>query len=421
MRVPAKARATLAMLFALFARDVVAADYPAVLPPESDVRKALSESPRLKAAREMLTQADARRRQIEVGPHEWNVGVLAQKRKDPVGANSFEQSYELSRGLRWPGKAGIDRAIGQQVAATGESAYSDAWHEAARSLLSGWFEWLRAVQRATLADAEVSALERQLAIVQSRLRSGDAARLEQSLAQNELDRGVAAQAAARLQSEQLAIDLKRSFPDLVLSSPMDLGVPHLPDGSDEDWLQRILGDNHEIELADGQYEQARLVAQRAARDRLADPNVSLRFSPNLDGNDRVIGVAVSLPIGGARRTAESAIARSEANIAAERAREVRLKVQGDGQQAVLAMRSTHAQWTRLADVAERTAASAEQVSRGYALGEFTTTELLTARRQANEAALAATSGRLAALESVARLQLDTHAIWALEPASARVE
>jgi outer membrane protein TolC len=128
----------------------------------------------------------------------------------------------------------------------------------------------------------------------------------------------------------------------------------------------------------------------------------------------VIGLAVTLPIGGARRSAETAIARGEANIAAQRVRDVRLKVESDAQQAVLAMRSAHAQWQRLAAAAERTSTNAELVRRGYALGEFTTTELLTAQRQALDASLAAATAQLTAIESAARVQLDAHEIWSLE-------
>lgn len=411
-----RARSLLAMLMVVAARVAAAADYPAMLPTEADVRKALSESPQLSVARERLTMADAQRRQIKVGPHEWMIGMYGQKRTDAAGATFSEQSYELSRGLRWLGKAGVDRALGEQVATVGEHAYSDAWHEAARTLLSGWFEWLRATRAAKLADSQIRILEQQVSTVQSRVRSGDAAALEQSLAQTELDRGVSAQSTAHLRSQELALLLKRTFPDLVLTEPTELGTPQVPPGTDEYWMQQIVGDNHEIQLAEGQYEQARLMAQRSSLDRVADPNVTLRFSNNLDGNDRVIGVGVTLPLGGARRTAESALARGEANIAAQRVREVRLKVESDAQQAILSMRSAHAQWQRLAAAAERTAANAERVQRGYALGEFTTTELLAARRQAIEASLAATTAQLNAVESSARVLLDAHEIWSLESA-----
>jgi outer membrane protein TolC len=128
----------------------------------------------------------------------------------------------------------------------------------------------------------------------------------------------------------------------------------------------------------------------------------------------VVGVNVTVPLGGARRRAEYSIARSQANVAGQRAREVRLKVEADARRAVLAARSAHAQWTRLRDVAASSEANAAAVARGYSVGEFTVTELISARRQSLAAAQAATTAQLDAIEAVSRLRLDTHEIWALE-------
>jgi cobalt-zinc-cadmium efflux system outer membrane protein len=257
-------------------------------------------------------------------------------------------------------------------------------------------------------------LEQQLRIVQSRVRTGDAARLEQSLAEAELDRGAAAQIAARQRAQELALQLKRSYPDVELMEPVEVDAPSLPAGTDAEWMQRILGHNHELELADEQYEQARLIAQRAARDRMPDPNLALRFSNNLDGNDRVVGVLVSMPIGGARRSAEQAIARGAANVAAQHARDVRLKVEADAQTAILGVHAAHAQWQRAASIAEKMAASAEAMGRGYVQGELTIHQLLQSRRQSMEAALAATTAQLDALERATRLRLDAHEIWSVD-------
>ena len=52
------------------------------------------------------------------------------------------------------------------------------------------------------------------------------------------------------------------------------------------------------------------------------------------------------------------------------------------------------------------------------LGEFTTTELLTARRQALDASLAAAIAQLTAVESGARVLLDAHEIWSMAMADA---
>ncbi len=391
-----------------------AAQYLDALPPRDVVLKVLEESPAVKAAREQMGIASARQRRLAAGEYEWAIGATGQRRTDAMGATFSEQAYELSRGLRWFGKAGIDRRLGAQTAAVGEYAFGDAWHEAARTLLAGWFEWLRAGQEAKLLGAQMALLEDQLRKVQSRVRAGDAPRVEQALAQTEIDRASAAQMAAELRVREIALQLKRTFPDLVLAAPAELDAPDMPSGSDEEWAQRILADNHEIELAEGQYEQAKLAARRASRDRIPDPTVGLRYSNNLDGNDRLVSVIVTLPLGGSRRSAQQAVALGEANVAGQHAREIRLKVESDAQRAILAMRSTQAQWQRLRDVAAQSETNAATVARGYSLGEFTITELLTARRQALDAALIATTAQLDALEAASRLQLDAHEIWSAE-------
>jgi outer membrane protein, heavy metal efflux system len=388
--------------------------YPDSLPPELNARAALEDSPQVRAAREQIGIAEARRGQLDAGPYEWTVGATGQQRKDAIGATYSEQSYELSRTLRWFGKAGLDRELGERTVVAGEHAFADAWHEAARAMLTGWFAWLQALESERLLASNVELLGRQLGAVQARVRTGDAPRLEESLAQAELDRVLAARIEAGLQVEESALALRHAFPELTLTPPGAPGAPELPTGPDDAWTARILGHNHEIELAEAVHDQARIAAQRADRDRIADPAVALRFSNNFDGNDRVVGVAVSLPIGGARRGAAYSQALGEANVAGQRAREVRLKVEAEAARAVSAMRADYAKWQRLRDVAERSAANAEAIARGYGLGEFTISEMLTARRSALDSTVAETTARLGASASIARLRLDAHEIWALE-------
>jgi outer membrane protein TolC len=403
------------VLLLLSAPYAIAGAYPDALPSEATARAALESSPQIEAAREERAISSARKRQLEVGQYEWGVGVTGQQRTDANGATYSEQSYELSRGVRLFGKAGVDRSLGAQIESVGEFAFADAWHEAGRTLLSEWFDWLRARRQAQLLGEQMTLLTEQVERTQARVKAGDAPRLEIALAQTELDRAASARAGADLRAQELALRLKQHFPTLEPRDPPSVGVPDLPAGTDEEWVRRILLDNHEIELAEGELDTSRLAAERAALDRFPDPTIALRFSNNFDGNDRVIGVNVTVPLGGARRHAEYSIARSHANVAAQRTREVRLKVEADARLTTLTVRSAYAQWSRLRDVAASSETNASAVVRGYSLGEFTITESITARRQALEAAQVAATAQLDALEAVARLRLDSHEMWALEP------
>ena len=391
------------------------ARYPSMLPPESMVHDILEDSPQIMAARQYSAIAVAQQQRLNAGPHEWTLLAKEQRRKDEFGVTYSEQQYGLVRGVRLFGKASLDRELGRQVLATDESAFADAWHEAGRGLLSGIFDWLREQQRARLLTTQIELLREQLRTVQRRVDAGDAPRIEARLAQTELDRGIAAQLQAALSAETIATRLRQVYPRLDLRAPTEIDEPEalVGDADADAWMQRIVGHNHEIELAESLRAEAGLKAERSARDRFPDPTVGVEFSNNLDANQRVIGLTVSLPIGGAVRRADYAAARATANIAEQHAREARLRVESDARRVVMTARSTHEQWQRLRDVAAQTQGNADTMARGYELGEFTIAETLGARRLALEAAVEATIARLNAVEADARLQLDAHRLWAM--------
>lgn len=94
--------------------ELAAARYLQVLPPETQVRRALQSSPQIAASRDQLDVAAARRRQLRAGNYEWTLGATGQRRTDPQGVPYNEQTYEISRGLRLWGKGQLDRAAETQ-------------------------------------------------------------------------------------------------------------------------------------------------------------------------------------------------------------------------------------------------------------------------------------------------------------------
>ncbi len=391
-----------------------AAPYPSLLPPDAVVRTALSQAPMITAAQQQVNQGLARERKLRAGTYEWEVAATTQERKDQTGAKFAEQQYELTRRWRLPGKGGLDRRIGALAAAVGEFAYADAWHEAGRGLLAGWFDWLRESRSTALLQEQAALAAKQLEAITRRVAAGDAPRLDRQLAEAELGRVVALQLEAARRAESARIALLQDFPLLSLQAPSRLDEPVTLDGSDEQWIQQVVNENHEIELAQGRADEAQLAAVRAGRDRIADPTVGLHFSNNIDQNRNVIGLRIAIPIGLAARGAEAAMARSTAAVAAAEAIQARHSVEGAAQRDVLNARSSYRQWERLADVARQSQAAAESVARAYAAGELGVSELLAARRQSLDAQLLATVSLLTAHESQARLQLDAHQLWALD-------
>jgi outer membrane protein TolC len=389
-------------------------DYPAWLPPDAMVRQALEQAPLLVAAAEDVHMGRAIQRRRAVGNYEWEVSLQSQRRKDAMGLAYTEQEYGLLRRMRLPGKGVLDRAIGAQSAANGAYSYADAWHEASRVLLSGWFGWLRAERAAQLQREQLELLRQQQQIVAKRVTAGDAPRIEQLLAATEVERAAAGEIATSAAAMTQRLNLLMEFPALELRAPDAQAEPVALGEDDETWIARVTDSNHEIELADGQAEVARLEARRAGRDRVADPTFGVLYSNNLDGNRNVVGMSVAMPLGGALRKAELSLARSRATVAAAEAQRTRLNVTNDARLDVLNRRTHYLSWQRLTAVANQSRQNADTVARGYALGEFAIAELLNARRLAIESALAAETARLDALESDARLQLDAHRVWALD-------
>jgi outer membrane protein TolC len=390
------------------------AGYPAELPGELAVHEAMQSAPVLAAAREFVAAGLATQRLRRSGPYGFDLAVTSERRRDLAGLPYNEQQYELLRSFRLPGKGVLDRAIGAQAAAAGGFAYEDAWHESARVLLAGWCEWLRARASAELLGEQVELLRDQARAVARRVAAGDAPRIEQQLAESEVERQLAVQSAAQQRAGIARERLHAMYPQLAFPDALVGSEPPELVGTDDEWVRRVVGENHEIELADAHAEQSRLLARRASRNRIGDPTLGLRYSSTFDGSRDVVALTVTMPLGSGARSADYALARSEASRLGAEARLARFKVEGDARQDLLNARASRAQWQRLAGVARQDEANAATVARGYQLGEFGLAELLSARRSALASAESAESARLDAIEAWARLNVDAHNFWTAE-------
>jgi outer membrane protein, heavy metal efflux system len=383
------------------------------LPAPDEVIKALRESPRLQVKIESIEQGVQRERRRRAGPHEWQIAAMQQQRTEASGQRFDEQEYGLQRAMRWPWKASIDRRLGSQERLVGELTYSDAWHEAGRDLLDMWFEWFGAEEVVKIADSQVLSLRQQQRSVERRVEAGDAAAVELQLADAETRRMQSARNEAAVAAMRAREALVREFPLLSLATPVTLDQPIALPGTDARWMETITSDNHELELALSEAKAARLQAERSSADRLADPILAMRYSDNLDGNRRLLGLTVTLPIGGTMRSADSALARSEARKAEANVRLVTDRVHSDARTAIASARLSLANWQDLTEAAARMRRAADAAARGYELGEMDLSVTLTARRQALDAQLQLMMSHLTALHDHARVLLDSHQLWAL--------
>jgi hypothetical protein len=185
----------------------------------------------------------------------------------------------------------------------------------------------------------------------------------------------------------------------------------------ERWRERILVANHELAVARSTAQRRRLEAGRLDAERLPDPTLGLAVGSERNGQERIIGLQLTIPLPGAARAASVRSGLAEAEAAAAREALVQARVEADAHRTIDAALSSYTQWQRLADVALRMEENARLLEKAWRLGEGQFAELQAARRFAIEARLAATRVQLDAGEARYRLLLDAHELWDMDAGS----
>ena len=387
--------------------------YPSWLPPAPQVNKTLENLPQLRASRANLTAEKANAERLRVGPYEWVVRATGQQRRESIGNNYFEKEIAIERAVRYASKADKDVAIGKNSIEVADAALADSWHEAARSLMALWFSWLREERQSRRLQEYAQILNRELSIAVKRVNAGDAPRMEIMLAETELAKAQAAQLQAYRRTELLAAELEKRFPGIGLNASTSLAEPPQVLGSVTEWREKILTDNHELELAERTAQNEKLIADRILLEKTPDPTIGVRMMQERGGSEKILGLTLSMPIPGEYRRRQAEVALARADVAQERAQETRAKVEAMASQVSLTALSAKAFWQTRANISTQTETNAQLSSRAYALGEASLAETLLARRNAIEALNLAEQAQLDALEAYSRLLLDTHAIWSL--------
>lgn len=385
---------------------------PPELPPSAVVRTLLESAPVVGAARHELDASAAQARQLRAGPHEWTVrGDLQQRTVRPENDRRYgEYAAALERGIRIGGKADIDDRLGAAGQEVSRWALGDAQHETARAVLAVWFDWLRAEDEVA-ARTRQHALAAELArIAEIRLRQGDAARLDLNLAQ-----GAVAQAAAQLASAEAkrtevgaALDIR--FPGLRPRAAVTLSEPGDPSAARFD-VDAMVAGNHELAKARALSRQAMLTAQRADANRMPDPVLGVRYASDKGGDERVLGLTVAIPIGGAARAAASDSSLAMARAAAAQEAAIEARVRTEAARELAAVRSGYQTWQRLQAAATAQQTATDMQEKAWKLGESSIADLLQARRTADELHLAERLARIDALAAFHRWRLDTHELW----------
>ncbi len=384
------------------------------LPQEQTVRAALHQLPQLRIGALNNELAGAEQAKLIAGPGEWTVRGGISQRSVLDGERYREQELMLERSIRWFGKAGQDRAVGEKGLALALAQRADAWHEAGRTLMQDWYGALKA--QATLDRLrDQHALIKQLrSIAERRVKAGDAAELELLQADTELKRADSLIEQADQQLRHALALLSATYPGIPAPQLARLPDPRPMQLERPDQLARIVDDNHELELAQVEAQWYELKAKRSASERMPDPTIALRAGRERAGQERTIGITLSMALPGGARSAEASAASVRARVANEKVAQVKSRVMLEAQRAVAEQEYSYRVWTSLSAVEQQSMRQAHLMELGYRANECTLADALVSRRQALEASLAAQMAHISAVAASARVQLDAHALWSID-------
>lgn len=386
------------------------------LPAPAMVEKVLTQYPPVLAAKSGIRLEEANRQALAAGPHETLLRFGGQQRDvRPAPSQQFKEwEVSVERAFRLPGKSSLDSQIGEQGLAKARLAYGDALHEAGRTLLKGWFAWLRERQQARQWQDQVEGLREQLQVVGKRVRAGDAPRLEQMSAEAALAQAEAALAQANFREQSASSELLRRFPGLQLPQEADMTEPQPIEHDAAYWQQQILEHNHELAAARADTRRWQLAVSRSEAEQIPDPALGLHYASERSGEERVVGLSVSVPLGGKARAAATEGARAQAEMASHREAAVLAKLQAEADSLFAGARAARISALSAREAALRINASSELAAKAYALGEHGLSEVLLARRQALETNLSAVLAQIDASETRYRLLLDSHRLWPID-------
>lgn len=385
---------------------------PSDLPPAELARAAIEQEPSVVKARYALEAAGHAGRRIAASPYEWSVGVDGQRRRYDTGGNSNEWTARIERPIRIGGKAELDQGLGDATERIARVELAQARHEAARALADLWIDWLATIQARELAKEQLGFAESSASAVAGRRKAGDASLLDLNAAQADAAEARRQFDAVQAQEAKAILRLRARFPSLVME-PRSLSEPVELEMDEVQWRERVLAESDTLRIMQESLKRAELTADRARADRIPDPTVGIYTASEARRSERIVGVSVSIPLGGTyrRETMQEALKQVDVTRAElERQRkEVDLAIAETINDARTALR----RWRLAEQSAQMARENARLGQRGYALGEGDLQSLLLLRRQSVDAVGASLSSRIEALKARNRLLVDAHLIWGL--------
>ncbi|MBC7521684.1 MAG: TolC family protein [Sandarakinorhabdus sp.] len=377
------------------------------------VDTALDDAPIVTEAEARLRAAQAQARALGIGAHEFTItGTYIRRSVDREGGyNEFDTT--LSRGVRLPGKAALDRKAGALGVEVAENLLEDARHQAALELATLWYDWLLAEADARLDAAAAASFDASLAGVTRQVSLRDAAPLDADQARAARENARAMAAAATGRAVAARAHLAALFPSLPLpGGAPEITAPAMPAEGLAAWRDLVLARSHEIRAAELEAARLATLADRARLDRFADPSVGVRAFSERSGAEKGLGVVASMPLGGSYRRAVGDQAIAERGAAEARLAATRREIAATANMDLATANAGVAAWQATSASAASSRSALARIRKGRLLGATDLASLLSAERQSLEADRAELAARAAAVRAILKLRIDAHLIWA---------
>ncbi|MBN9459736.1 MAG: TolC family protein [Burkholderiales bacterium] len=385
---------------------------PSDLPPAELARAAIEQEPSVVKARHALEAAGHAGRRIAASPYEWSVGIDGQRRRYDTGGNSNEWAARIERPIRIGGKAELDQGLGDATERIGRAELAEARLEAARALADLWIDWLAAIQARELAKEQLGFAESSASAVAGRRRAGDASLLDLNAAQADAAEARRQFDAAQAQEAKAILRLRSRFPSLMME-PRSLSEPAELELDEVQWRERVLAESDTLRIMQESLKRAELTADRARADRIPDPTVGIYTASEARRSERIVGVSVSIPLGGTYRKETMQEALKQVDVTRAELERQRKEIDLATAETINDARTALRRWRLAEQSAQMARENARLGQRGYSLGEGDLQSLLLLRRQSVDAAGASLSSRIEALKARNRLLVDAHLIWGL--------
>jgi outer membrane protein TolC len=365
------------------------------LPTPEALQRSVARAPEVEAARARVAEARHGATLLGLGPYEWSLSASAARRRVTGDGTSGEWDTALERPVRLPGKAALDRQLGQLQTEQALAQLAVTLRSSRVAVLDAWFACVQAGVRARLLEQERQYVAALTDAIFRRRNAGDLAELDAALATAELATVTAAASTQRVE----AINAARLLATRMQESSCDLeswDEPPVEASRDEGVASpaRQVETDPTVLASAAAAAQASTTAERARRERWPDPTLGVTYGRERDGAERIGGLSFSVPLGLRRRAAEAARADAAAAAAASEVAVTRAAVERQHLQLEADWQRAHQSWVALAEAERQQRRAAELSRRAFELGEASLPESLQVRRAAVQAQLAARAAEL---------------------------